>query len=618
MKKRSALLAAAVLLGALLVPAAPVGAQSGDSLVTNGSPTGPFSANKQNEPAVAIDAAHPNVVVAGSNDNIDMEHCNAGTDNTCPFTDGVGVSGVYFSFDSGKTWVQPTYQGLTARNCVGAPGDNDPPCTPQIGPIGTLPNYNTHGLVSDGDPAVAFGPAPGPGGFSWDNGSRLYYANLTSNCGSPCGTGQAFKGFEAIAVSRTDDPQAAASGDNSAWMDPVIVSKQNSTLFSDKEQIWADNAASSPFFGNVYVCNAAFRSQELSPNAIAQPLMIATSRDGGDTWKTHQITAAAANSHTNHGFGSSGCTVRTDSHGVVYVFYYQFAVGFPGHGKQMVVVSRNGGRTWSRPHKVVDAVDLCNAFEPSIGRCVEDGVAGARDDLGPAPSVDIANGAPTGEGATNQIVDAWADGRDGLNHEHVMFTTSTDGGASWSAPRQIETPGDRGYYAAPSISPDGSTVYVVYNGWTTPFRDGTEGPGNARYLVGVVKQASVDTSTGAVGPFTEIHRSSGSPPGDARGSSQNNLAAEFLGDYVYSAATADYSVSVWNDVRNAADCPAIDTYRQQLHDYVVSGGKPAEAEEPGRNEDAPDDPTAPTPPPVEQVCPPNFGNSDIYAFSTAP
>ena len=196
-----------------------------DTRVSSGSPPGPFSQNKQNEPALAVDASHPNVLVAGANDEIDMEACNAGADTTCPFTPGIGVSGVTFSFDSGTTWTQPTYTGLTARGCLGVPGDSDPDCTPQPGPIGTLPGYYEAGLVSDGDPALAFGPRRGSDGrFDWANGSRLYYANLTSNLGTTRDE-QTFRGFEAIAVSRTDDVQAAAAGSNAAWLPPVIVSR---------------------------------------------------------------------------------------------------------------------------------------------------------------------------------------------------------------------------------------------------------------------------------------------------------------------------------------------------------------------------------------------------------
>src|SRR4051812_32575390 len=130
----------------LAVPAAI--AFNPDTNVTVGSPTTPFSQNKQNEPAVAIDAANPSILVAGANDNIDMEACNAGDDTTCPFTPGVGVSGVYFSFNSGTTWSQPTYSGITARQCQGVVGSSDPPCATTTGPIGTLPHYAENGLVS--------------------------------------------------------------------------------------------------------------------------------------------------------------------------------------------------------------------------------------------------------------------------------------------------------------------------------------------------------------------------------------------------------------------------------------------------------------------------------------
>jgi hypothetical protein len=596
---------------ALLVVALAGPAAAQDTRVSIGSPPSPFSQNKQNEPAVAVDQSHPNVAVAGANDNIDMEACNAGPDNDCPFTGGVGVSGVYFSLDSGHSWSQPTYTGLTARGCLGVIGP-DPECTPTTGSIGTLPNYAENDLVSDGDPAVAFGPRPtSDGGFSYAGGSRLYYANLTS---AIPGTAP-FKGAEAIAVSHTDRVAAAARGDNSAWSAPVIASRQTSALFSDKEQVWADNAASSPFFGNVYVCYAAFRGN--GNGFTNQPLDVLTSRDGGDSWSQHQVTPASNNTHSRNGFGRSGCTVRTDSHGVVYVFDFQF--GFSpttaAAGQIQMIRSFDGGAHWERPVNIFTAFDTCNAFEPSIGRCVEDGVGGARSDLSPAPSVDIANGAPRGTDASNRIVLTWVDGRDGLNREHVMFTSSITGGDSWDPVRQIERRGDRGYYSAPAISPDGTDVWLVYNAFEEPFKASAVGAANDRPLIGQVLHATV--SGGNVGAFAPMHRGQS---GDARGSSQNDLAAEFLGDYVYAAATRDYGVSVWNDVRGAADCPAVDEFRQDLHDEALATGQQtAEAEEPrGESEEGEDDDAADAPP-VQQVCPANFGNSDIFGASlTAP
>jgi hypothetical protein len=569
---------------AFAVPGA-VGAP-GDREVSVGSPSSPFSQNKQNEPAIAMDANNELVLAAGSNDNIDMEACNAGDPTTCPFTAGVGGSGIYFSFDGGKSWTQPTYTGLTARHCLG-PAE----CVPAVGPIGTLPWYFENGVVSDGDPALAFGPRPGPGGFSWANGSRLYYANLTSNLGTK--KDETFKGFEAIYVSRTDNPQVAATGGaagKAAWMQPVRVSKQSSATFADKEQVWADNAASSSFFGNVYVCWQNFIGS-------SGPLVVATSLDGGETWAQQNVTPA--HNVAPRQWGQSGCTIRTDSRGVVYVFYEQFQnpakVGLPPRGSHFLVKSFDGGATWTKPMELFQIVDPCFAlnFDGAGLRCVEDGLAGARNDLAASPSVSIANGAPTGAGATNQIVNAWADGRDGLNDEHVLFSTSTGGGlpGTWSAPRAIETsPADRGLYAAPAISPRGGDVWVVYNAFTTPFRPNTTAP---RSMVGVVAHASI--SGGTVGAFSQVHRGA---PGDPRGSSQNNLILGFLGDYVYAVAGRTYAAAVWQDARDAGDCPAIDTWR-------------AGVQTPTTTDDVP------TPAP-QAACPATFGNTDIFGWTSAP
>jgi hypothetical protein len=237
--------------------------------------------------------------------------------------------------------------------------------------------------------------------------------------------------------------------------------------------------------------------------------------------------------------------------------------------------------------------------------------------------VDIANGAPTGANATDRIVISWVDGRDGLNNEHVMYSQSTNGGGTWQTPTAIERPNplvpppvnDRGYYSAPSISPNGRDVTVVYNAFDTVFRNSAVGPGNDRKLVGVTLHA--DFAPGGTTAFTETHRGS---TGDARGSSQNDLAAEFLGDYVYSASTNAYSASVWNDVRNASDCPAIDSYRQELHqDAVATGRQTAEAEEPRGADDGAAQPEqgAAEAPAVQARCAATFGNSDIFGVSVA-
>jgi hypothetical protein len=587
--RRCLILAAALALSAIGVQAAQSQTVS-DALVSVASPTNLHPRNSSNEPSLAVSAIRTNVLAAGSNDLVDMQPCSrlAATEHAAcsfplgTFNLGVGLSGVHFSFDRGHTWIQPTYSGLTAADC----SPTVEPCVPHVGPIHTVPNYYENGLRSRSDTGVAFGPAPGPNGFSWANGDRLYFSSLATNLTDTVirnGSGQ--NSNTAVTVSSIDNVTPTRIQNQANWSRPYFAAPH--AAFSaglDKEQIWADNAESSPFFGNTYVCYSDFHSFSQG-NAFPLKPMVSTSRDGGVTWKQRQVAPAIANGKQG---AYDGCTVRTDSHGVVYVFFTHFG-GTGLAGFHTVIKSLDGGQTWRPPQDVVAITDPCFHNDPVTGRCVIDGVSGARTDLAAMPSVDIANGAPTGADATNEIVDAWVDGRDGPDHERAFFAYSTNGAASFSTPAPISPPGDITAYAAPAISPNGSRVYVTSQAFTQPFQTTTANP---RPEHGVMQTAAIGAG-GAPGAWTTEYSG---PLGDARGSSQGRiLYNEFLGDYVYAIATRDYGAGVWTDVRRAADCPAFDAWRQASADAGTV--------------------VLPAPWPLGD-CPATFGNNDIFSATT--
>jgi len=304
-----------------------------------------------------------------------------------------------------------------------------------------------------------------------------------------------------------------------------------------------------------------------------------------------QVSSAHDN---NHNGGRQGSTIRTDSRGNVYLFF-EGTIGT--QSVQEMAVSRNGGHTYTTPGPVANVVDVgvLDAFQ---GRYTFDGFAGARTDS--FPSVDIANGSPTGNGATDRIVLGWSDARNGAGHEESLLQTSSSGGASWSSPVAVQSPGDRPDFTAVAISPDGTTAYAVYDAFHALYTDTTQ----PRPMEGVVVALNGDLS----GAVSELHRGSS---GDARGSSTNSLVAEFLGDYNYATASNSGVTAVWNDVRNAQDCRNVDAYRTALRGGSTFSASAIWGEDSPTAATTDTTPSKPYPP-AACGAGSTFGNTDIF------
>lgn len=451
----------------------------------------------QNETAIAVDPNNPSRIVGGANDYVTGTWtCVLGATPCSALGDG--YSGTYYSNDGGLTW------------CCNSSSPSD---------IGTLIPGVEH-LVggqydAGGDPAVAF-----------DGQGNVYYAGLGFNRASAPNTVTVNKG--------TFD-----SSGKLTWGPPVFINQTNSpSILNDKEWIAVDSNPASPFYGRVYVTWTRFLFNPATGGYVQSPIAMVYSADGGKTFTAPQLIVG----NVLYGQGSN-VTVGRD--GTVYVFW-DGSTRLATLDSIYMVKSTDGGATWSKPV----AVSLLQ-------------------DIRPLPNTAFrVNSYPAGAAAPNgDLYVSWTGivkDSDGTVcgtrsysgcHSAALYSKSTDGGATWSAPVPVlpaidaatQTPSG---YPAPdgltapaarradtlwpriAVTPSGRVYMAAYAATQVqPYLSGTHYIHNA-LLDFVVR----DLSTGATQTVS-------STPLNTR----YQFGGGFIGDYVGLAAGSDESFhGFWN------------------------------------------------------------------------
>lgn len=365
--------------------------------------------------------------------------------------------GVYTTKDGGRTWAEqllPGHPRDTRRTVLS---------TFQFG----------------GDPILAF-----------DGLGRAYAGGIFFR-GTPFG---ADIRDVSIAVARSDDGGVT-------WNDPVIVALGKAqSVFHDHPQMTADA------FGNAFVSWTLFRGFS------APEIWVATSHDGGLTWRLQRVSVPVPPGDAAGFYQDS--MVATGPAGEAYVVWdetFLTMAGIPAV-KIWMTVSRDGGETFAAPWVIEDAVvpiALPNAPY--------------RHDSYPVFAADTSSGAHRG-----RLYLTWSDQRSG--NADILLKSSDDGGATWSTSIRVNddagTAGQFMQWAA--VGPDGRVDVAFY--------DRRDDPDD--YLL----NEYVARSTDGGASFVNVRVSDVS--------SDPAVWSAFIGDYNQIAATARASYPAWSDFRN--------------------------------------------------------------------
>jgi hypothetical protein len=452
------------------------------------------AAASQNETAIEVDPNNANRVVAGANDYV-TRTWNCTVNGTPCSALGDAYSGTYFSNDGGATW-------CCSSNLDGS---NQGTLIPGVTRL-SGGQYD-----AGGDPALAF-----------DSQGNVYYAGLGFNRTSAPNT---------VAVNK-----GTFNGSGQlTWGPPVFINPTTSpSTLNDKEWIAADWHVSSPFRDRVYVSWTRYIFNANNGAFVQAPIFFVYSTDGGQTFSTP--TNISGNVLYDQG---SRPVVGYD--GTLYVFF-EGSTRLATLSSTYMVKSTDGGKTFGKPVAVSTLADIVSPAN-TVFRVNSFPAAdiAPNGDLYAAWSSEVPNDNSTFAGTTGcAYFIAGTTAVYNNCHSAAVYSKSTDGGNTWSAPAPILSALNAANQTAigyPVTNPDSTVLNAP-----TPRRVDSLWPGVAVSPSGRVYMSAY--AADVVSPWQTCANTPPAPEGRI-----NCLA---LGNYINNArldyAVADLSTNVTNVV----------------------------------------------------------------------
>lgn len=307
---------------------------------------------------------------------------------------------------------------------------------------------------------------------------------------------------------------ARSTDEGATWTHVQVAPIPGIGGLADKNHLWVDNSASSPFEGNLYAAWTDFGGVNEGN------IVVSRSTDAGLTWSgVTNISSSISGFH-------QGVHIQTASNGDVFAFYTIYPGGTvqdePAYGMS---TSTDGGANWSSGTTIIS--NTRGVRSTGVGK------GGIRNASFPVSAIDISGGPRDG-----YMYMVWPNiGVPGVNtgtEIDVYIIRSTDGGDNWSAPIRVnQQNGDGKKHFLPWITCDpvtGNLSVIFYD-------DRNVGASEVEVFVANSLDGGLTWEDFKV---SDVSSTPAPIPG---------LATGYMGDYLAIAARNSQVYPVWTDNR---------------------------------------------------------------------